>query len=357
MKVRLVNQHCLRKACHPPEAKMGESSISTAVQNFTASVVNPTYAKTGPTTQPPIGDLEIYEQAYKITVTILFSAVTFFGVFLNSIVVFTVFRCPEMRTPCNLLIVNIAVSDLAVASLAAPLRIIEVFVGWPFGEFLCRLLVPVQDLFVTVSVVTHTTIALERFRAIVRPLKTRLSLRHTKFVIFAIWPACYITSSLPIAPILKVQEYKGMNVCLMEWPFELYRPIYQVYLVIVFIVIPLFIQTMSYFKILKTLQARLVPLCAVPTNRMISRAIQYRKRRRLIKTLAILVFTFQLCYIPRGVMMLVYEFDSNLNMTVFLYMDLFVLILYYLKHVMNPIILFAVSSEFRRSSCLHIICH
>lgn len=338
---------------------MEESTSSTFSQNFSASsVINPTYAKSGPTAEPSSGELgETYEQAYKITVTILFSAVTFFGVFLNSIIVFTVYRCPEMRTPCNLLIVNIAVSDLAVASLAAPLRIIEVFVGWPFGDFLCRLLVPMQDLFVTVSVVTHTTIALERFRAIVRPLKTRLSLRHTKIIIMAIWPACYVTASLPSAPILKVQEYRGMNMCLPHWPFELYRPIYEVYLVIVFIAVPLFIQTMAYFKILKTLQTRLIPLCALPVNRMLSRAIQYRKRRRLIKTLAILVFAFQVCYIPRGVMMLILEFGRDLNMTVFMYAHLVTLILFYLKHVMNPIILFATSSEFRRSNCLHIICH
>jgi len=335
---------------------MVHSTSSSASQNFSASVIHSMYATSGPT-QPPIGDLEYYEQAYKITLTMLFSAVTFFGVFLNSIIVFTVYRCPEMRTPCNLLIVNIAVSDLAVASLAAPLRIIEVFVGWPFGEFLCRLLVPMQDLFVTVSVLTHTMIALERFRAIVRPLKRRLTLRDTKLIIFAIWPICYVTASLPIAPLLKVQEYKGMNVCSMQWPFELYRPIYEVYLVIVFIAIPLFIQTMSYFKILKTLQTRLVPLCALPVNRMLSRAIQYRKRRRLIKTLAILVFAFQLCYIPRGVMMLVYEFDHNLNIPVFMYANLMTLILFYLKHVLNPIILFATSTEFRRWNCLHIICH
>lgn len=336
---------------------MMDSTSSTGSENFSVSVVTSTYATPGPT-QPSFSDLEFYEQNYNITLTILFSAVTFFGVLLNSIIVFTVYRCPEMRTPCNLLIVNIAVSDLAVASLAAPLRIIEVFVGWPFGGFLCHLLVPLQDLFVTVSVVTHTTIALERFRAIVRPLKTRLSLRNTKFIIFAIWPACYITASLPMAPLLKVREFKGMNVCAVEWRFELYRPIFEVYLVTVFIAIPLLIQTISYIKILKTLQTRLVPLCALPGNGMLARAIQYRKRRRLIKTLAILVFAFQLCYIPRGVMMLIYEFGrNNFNETAFWYANLLTLILFYLKHVMNPIILFATSMEFRRSNCLQIICN
>ncbi|XP_020612037.1 prolactin-releasing peptide receptor-like [Orbicella faveolata] len=336
---------------------MAEWSSSTVAQNLSTSpATDPTFAKTSP--MEPAGDLESYEQAYKITLTILFSAVIFFGVLLNSIIVFTVYRWPEMRTPCNLLIVNIAVSDLAVASLVAPLRIIEVFVGWPFGNFLCEVLFPMQELFVTVSVVTHTTIALERFRAIVRPLKRRLSLRNTKLIIFAIWPACYITSSLPLAPILKVQPDDGMDLCQPQWPFELYRPIYQVYLVILFIAIPLFIQTMAYFKILKTLKTRLTPLCALPLNRKLSRAIQYRKRKRLIKTLTILVFAFQVCYIPRGVMMIVDEFaHGDLDMNSYMYAFLVTLILFYLKHVMNPIILFATSRDFRRWNFLQIFCH
>lgn len=336
---------------------MAEWSSSSIAQNLSTSpATGPTFAESSPT--EPAGDLESYDQAYQITFTILFSAVIFFGVLLNSIIVFTVYRWPEMRTPCNLLIVNIAVSDLAVASLVAPLQIIEVFVGWPFGNFLCEVLYPMQELFVTVSVVTHTTIALERFRAIVRPLKRRLSLRNTKLIIFAIWPACYITSSLPLAPILKVQSADGMDLCQPEWPFELYRPIYQVYLVILFIAIPLFIQTMAYFKILKTLKTRLTPQCALPLNRKLSRAIQYRKRKRLIKTLTILVFAFQVCYIPRGVMMMVDEFaHGELDMNSFMSVFLVALILFYLKHVMNPIILFATSRDFRRWNFLQIFCH
>jgi len=338
---------------------MGDSPNPTAAsENFTPSLLDDVmFSSPGPREPASFGNLGLYEQPYAITLTILFSALAFFGVFLNSIIVFTVYRCPEMRNPCNLLIMNIAVSDLAVASLAAPLRIIEVFVGWPFGEFLCRLLVPMQDLFVTVSVVSHTIIALERFRAIVRPLKRRMSLRNTKYVIISIWPVCYITASLPIAPVLKMQEYNGIRLCMPEWPFDLYRTVYEVYLVVVFIVIPVFIQSMAYFKILKTLQTRLAPMCATPSNRMLSRAIQHRKRRRLIKTLAILVFVFQVCFIPRGVMLLVHEFGGrDINLTVFWFVSLVTLILFYLKHVMNPIILFATSSEFRRWNCLRILC-
>ena len=333
------------------------SPTSTVLWNISSPSPEKTSAQSLPT--PTIGfDVDSYEQTYNTALAILFSGVIFFGVLLNSIIVFTVYRWPEMRTPCNLLIVNIAVGDLAVASLGAPLRIIEAFVGWPFGNFLCSVLLPLLEMFVTVSVVTHTTIALERFRAIVRPLKTRLSLRNTKLVIFAIWPACYVASALPIAPVLKVQEIDGLDRCYPQWPFELYRPIYQVYLVTLFIAVPLVIQTMAYFRIMKALQNRLTPMCAMALDRnILSRAIQYQKRRRVIKTLAIMVFAFQVCYIPRAVMLMFYEFGiKNVDWTSFKYADLVILIIYYLKHVLNPIILFASSRDFQRWSCLQIFC-
>ena len=307
------------------------------------------------------------DQTYKITLTVLFSAVTVFGIALNSLIVYIVYRWTEMRTPCNLFIVNIAVGDLAVASVAAPLRIVEVFLGWPFGDFLCRFLAPMQEMFVTVSVISHTTIALERFRAIVKPLKCKLSLGAAKLIIVGIWPACYILSSLPLAVLMTAQDYQGVHHCVIVWPIEPYRPIYQIYLVVLFIAVPLMVQSVAYFKIMKTLHTRLMPVgsptsrgtrfVSVPQNSNMNE--RYRKRRRLIKTLAIMVLVFQVCYIPRGVMMLVYEFGPlNIeNTSSFAYADLVTLVFFYLKHVINPIILFATSGDFRRwpflrSGCL-----
>lgn len=68
---------------------------------------------------------------------IFFLVVIFFGVFLNFIIVFIVYCCFEMWIFCNLFIVNIVISDLVVVFLVVFLCIIEVFVGWLFGEFLC----------------------------------------------------------------------------------------------------------------------------------------------------------------------------------------------------------------------------
>ena len=67
------------------------------------------------------------------------------------------------KTASNYLLINIAIADLLVAVIIAPLRFVEMFHGWPLGQFLCHTLAAVQDVIVAVSVVTHTVIALERY--------------------------------------------------------------------------------------------------------------------------------------------------------------------------------------------------
>lgn len=102
-----------------------------------------------------------------------------------------------MRTPCNFFIMNIALADIGVGAIAAPLRILEMFLSWPFGDFICHFLWPIQDVFVCVSVMTHTAIALERYRAIRMPLNPKITLGKTKIAIGVIWLGCYCASRIP----------------------------------------------------------------------------------------------------------------------------------------------------------------
>ena len=137
--------------------------------------------------------------------TVLFSFVIVTGFPGNVLIVSAIISRQQLRTPCYWLILSIAVADLGMALIAAPQRIIENYIGWPFGEFLCNFLVSIQDLFVSVSVVTHTTIALERYRVIVQPFKNRLRLKSAKVIVGVIWLTCYITAALPQALMLEGQ--------------------------------------------------------------------------------------------------------------------------------------------------------
>ena len=64
---------------------------------------------------------------------------------------------------------------------------------------------PLQDVFVCLSVVTHTAIALERYRAIVKSMMKKISVTVTKAVIFVTWFSCYVSAALPIAVISRTE--------------------------------------------------------------------------------------------------------------------------------------------------------
>lgn len=74
--------------------------------------------------------------------------------------------------------------------------------------------------------------------------------------------------------------------------------------------------------------------------------VRYKRRSRLVKLVIILVVVFQL-YIPRGILMMIREFGDFSESLAFIYIDMVALILYYMKHVLNPLIIFTSSSVFR----------
>lgn len=139
--------------------------------------------------------------AFVMVATLLYCFIFLAGLVVNTFIIVTILRWKDMRTPCNLLIMNIAIADLTVAVIAAPLRILEIHYHWPFGDFMCKFLAPLQDVFVCVSVVTHTSIALERYRAIVKSMLNKISVSVTKAVICVSWFSCYAAAALPIAVI------------------------------------------------------------------------------------------------------------------------------------------------------------
>ncbi|KAK3735052.1 hypothetical protein QZH41_001740 [Actinostola sp. cb2023] len=281
---------------------------------------------------------------YYLIKTSLFAMVFVTGVIGNSFVISTVLRLNEMKTSCNYLIMTIAVADMGVAVLATPLRIVENYIGWPFGETVCRLLVPLQDVLVCVSVVAHTCIALERYRAIVTPFKQMISRRKMKFVIIGLWIGCYIALALPVAPLLAIVERNKKIVCKVLFPSKLYKRVFMMSLVSVFIVIPLLIQTCSYCCIARCLGKKT----------LISESCSglHQKRKRMIKMLLTSVVIFDICYLPRGILMVLYMYGDRTTFPPEMkYINVIALVMYYVKHVINPVILFAMSADFRAGFC------
>ena len=268
-----------------------------------------------------------------------------------------------MWTPCNFFLMNIAIADLLVAIVLTPLRTAELFNGWPLGEFLCQFFGPLQDVIVCVSVVLHTLIAFERYRGIVTPFKPKLSFRKAKIAMVAICCACYVLIGLPLALVLKEEERKGNKHCVAKFPSLTFRQVFEVHLVATFMFFPLVIQTSTYIKIVTAIRKEDKLTQTISRSGTVEqRRNQIRKKARLVRMLIILVVVFQVCFIPRGIYMLVNEFTS-VNFQNEYQESLFVagivtIVLNYLKHVLNPFILFAMSTDFRKNCFLsRDFCH
>ena len=302
-------------------------------------------------TQHDLASMGFYgSKAYRTIVVLLLSVVIILG-FLGNVAVISAVsqRHKNIKSPSNYLIMNIAVADLLVAVIVTPLRFVEIYHGWPLGEFLCHFLAPLQDVIVCVSVVTQTVIALERYRGIVTPFKTKMSLQKTKLAIGIIWCACYVGSGLPLAPVLQQTRVQDKNLCFVQWPSVLFRQIFEVYLVIVFILIPLVIQTYAYSTTVRAVNNE-ISHCNSTQGDISTK--QAHKKSRVVRMLIFMVIAFQVCSIPRAFTMLLWEFVPSLQNDVnFFYAITITVIVYYLKHVVNPFIIFITSSEFRMSCC------
>lgn len=295
--------------------------------------------------------------AWNIITVALFTIIIIIGTAGSGLVIATIVRWKKFRTPCNYLLMNIAVADLCVALVSSPVMIIGRFASWPFGKFMCHVLGPFVDVFICVSVITHTAIAVERHRAIASPFKKKISIFKTKIVILVTWFACYLMVGLPISFHARLRQTRDRRlVCFIKVP-RTFRHTYEIYLIVFFVALPLAIQTWAYFGVVRaTTEKNELLHTPLRSNNAVSQREELMKaRHRLVKIVIVLVIIFQICYIPRGVMMILREFGNVRGSVTLDYIDLISLVIYYLKHIVNPIVLFVMSSDFQ-TGFYHCLC-
>jgi neuropeptide Y receptor len=106
---------------------------------------------------------------------------------------------PKMRTVTNYLIVNLALGDLLLALLCIPFSYISVLLQhWPFGKILCHIVSPAQATCVFASAYTLIALAVDRYIAILYPLRLRMTKSQALMLIGIVWTGAVITAS-PIA--------------------------------------------------------------------------------------------------------------------------------------------------------------
>ena len=129
--------------------------------------------------------------SWQLVIIICTCALTISGTVLGNVLVCSaVAIVRKLRTPSNLLIVSLAVSDLLVAVLVMPLATAyEVKGRWVFGQPLCDMWTSLDVLLCTASILNLCMISIDRYFVITRPFQYAMKRTPARMtlMILSVW--------------------------------------------------------------------------------------------------------------------------------------------------------------------------
>ena len=134
----------------------------------------------------------VFATEFQIIITIIYSLSILVSVIGNSTVIYIVYKHKDMRTTTNLLLVNMACADILVATLYMTnqpryLFLYEKWFGGVIGSIFCKTVFVSQYLPACGTVWSTAIISIDRFLAIISPLKKTFISICCKIVICSIW--------------------------------------------------------------------------------------------------------------------------------------------------------------------------
>ena len=291
--------------------------------------------------------------AEKIGKTFAYCLIVFVSLAGNTVIGIIVYKTKTMRKPINFLIVNMAMSDLLIPILLIPtdiqlLYINSWLIGGPLGEALCKLVSFLPSVSLIVSIQSLVLIAVDRFGAVVFPLRSPLiSSKLCPFFILATWIIAMAFFSPYLFAFKLDVEYPGGLVCRLRWK-EVFGESssyhnYFVPVLMIFYFIPLVLISILYIIIYIKLKSQKAP------GEQSGNAGQQRQQRErnVLKMAIAIVLGFAVCWMPYFILWFLVFFVSDIRSCGFRYFALLAFLMVRINCAMNPCICLIFSRNYR----------
>lgn len=298
--------------------------------------------------------------------TFAYSVILLFSFLGNLAVILIVAKNERMRTTTNLLIANMAASDLLISVFAVPRELTEIFTGFRrwlidglMGLILCKLVYVFQDISTAVSIQSLVVIAIDRYRGVVYPFYPPLiTSKVCKAIIPIIWIiAMGLHGTYFYTVRLVVQDNKSY--CIFSWEpkfeEEKTQERYFIFISVILIFLPLCVILTLYTRIVLELKKR---------NNIDSSASELRRQRQrediaIVKKILAIVFLFIVCITPVTIMALLLYFVWDWSLPCG--MDKLIVAakyIFYSNASLNPCVYFILNKKYRQglkdlTKCLH----
>ncbi|XP_038661457.1 proteinase-activated receptor 1-like [Scyliorhinus canicula] len=226
------------------------------------------------------------------------------GLLLNCVAILMIRFRMQFKKPTAIYMMNLAAADLLFV-LLLPLKIAYHFSGnnWGFGSFLCRLVTGGFYAYMYCSVLLMMCISIDRFLAIVYPIRSASWRSRGRTVVFCLvaWLAA-IGGTLPLFLTEQTMYITELNITTCHDVLPLselqnYSSYYFPTLCFLLFVIPLLVTSVCYICIISTLHLANV------TNKC--------KKTRAICLAVIVLLVFIVCFAPSNIILLIHYLHFN----------------------------------------------
>ncbi|XP_057299868.1 QRFP-like peptide receptor [Hydractinia symbiolongicarpus] len=295
-------------------------------------------------------------EPFKLTMAILYGVIFLIGVPGNILVILTIIRVPKMRSTKNLFIANLAIGDLTNMLWCLPTALISLYISWPYGQVVCKYIFPLADVIIGNTIFTMVSIALDRYRAIVNPFTAKPTLRKTIVIIVVTWFLSYALMGLPLVLAFKVSKGYWVELsCNLAWKSDFHKLFYRLGTCTVLFCIPFVVVLFCYVRIKLKLEENI--RFARESIRGRSTLLRAKRNKKLINMFLVIFLCFTSCFLPINVLLLTVTFHQGILLWKYAGIVVqFAVALLFLNSIMNPIILYRLSKDFKIGFYEQLLC-
>ncbi|XP_055927811.1 adipokinetic hormone/corazonin-related peptide receptor variant I-like [Argiope bruennichi] len=258
---------------------------------------------------------------------IIYTFLFLFATCGNVPVFISLIRGRRRRSRIEEMIMHLTIADLIVTCVMIPLEICwRITVEWVAGDFLCRIMMFFRAFGPYLSSKVLVCISIDRFTAIVYPLKVNVAQERVRFMLRCAWASSFLCS-IPQAFIFHVESHPvqtDFEQCVSFHSFknEFEKISYNLFCLFVFYCGPLSVIVYCYCRVLWVIWKRSkLAKDSIEDNRSetsshcIFRLSDTRHlektRSRTLKMTFLIVISFFFCWTPYVIIDLWYLFDSE----------------------------------------------
>lgn len=217
----------------------------------------------------------------------------------NVVICYVVFRNRRMWTEMNMFLVNLAIGDIAMAllSMTTPVKT-AITRQWtyPPAGYVCQLNAFCSSVLIFNTILTHTAISVDRFFAVVKPMKKIMTRKKAFSSILGIW---LLSVAVSLGPILGWgrNDYNASTLqCGFGFPKNRIDVLYMIFLAVIAFLVPIIIMSYAYIRIYLVVRHH--------TRRMSSSTFGNnpedfaKKQQRIVLTFFLALIAFIVCWMP-----------------------------------------------------------